>query len=537
MKKFVLTFFAFCALTMFSSCDLLNDEEESPTPTTCTVTLYANGGTMTNGDTNSSEKKTYTVSYKSTRVLEAADDLGLSYSDHLFLGWAESKDSSDAKYYAGDLVQINSNVTLYAVWKEIGTAIYYISAVGNDSSGSGTAAKPYATLGKAVENINSKYNDYIFYVSGATESEGVSFSDSVYSTIEANSITVAGLTDSTTDSISLSSSASSSLLLISTSVPVTIKNLTLSGGKGTELANNTLGGSIYISLTSTKEKPTVTIDSVTFSENSASFGGALYNGNGIVSITDCSFSRNASESSGGAIYNEGTMTYSGTASENTGTNGAAVYNMGTLTITSGTIKENVASGYGGAIYNRGTLSIAECDMQSNAAQFGGGIAIVGEKAALYFDYGTVSQNTAEKGGGIYIEEGSCTFTADSKSGSVHVLDNTARAYGGGVYLKSGSLTVNAGVISAWGNRKTTSSNGTVTYTYSGNKAGSNKSLDDETETYKDAGNAWFSEKIYSVSTIDKPYIVGVNFPLNGAICFYSDDDVVVGVDDWSEIAY
>ena len=684
-KSTLICFVLFASLAVLSCRE--NGDEYTP-PETCTVTLYANGGTMTNGDTSSTIRKTYTVAYGEELLLDSAEDLGLTYSGQHFLGWAEQQSSTSITYNNQVLLQIYSDLILYAVWKAAETETYYISASGDDSTGDGSAANPFATLDKAVTKITSKYNDYIFSISGETTSGGISFTDSVYSSLEANSVTITGATDSSTDGISLS--GSSSIITISTTVPVTIQKLTLRNGKGTSLTGKKLGGAIYIS-SPTARTATVTIDSVCFTDNTASYGGALYNGHGIVSLTDCSFSSNESENIGGAIYNDGTLSltactisensssdsaggmynrasltvsgssitgntavngggiynsgtillqetcavtknsaekgggifnassggftfstgkitensasffggavyndgtletsglsiqsnevssesgtapgvynngeltltntninnhesltkgsalyntsdgnaiFSGTASSNSAVDGAAFYNEGTLTIQSGILKNNTASGYGGAIYSIGTLSIVRCDISYNEAVNGGAIALVGTDSNCMFAYGTVELNTAENGGGFYIEAGNLALSDDSDSGVAQILDNTATGYGGGVYLKSGSLTVTAGIISAFGKRVQENAYGGAAYYYSGNKAGENRNAGTaaENESYSECGNAWFKE----AGTIMRlgSELSGTATTVGETACFYSDADLVASVSDWATI--
>ena len=111
---------------------------------------------------------------------------------------------------------------------------------------------------------------------------------------------------------------------------------------------------------------------------------------------------NAKAEEGGAIYNKGTLavTYS-TLNNNTAKWGGVIYNnKGTLTITNSTLNNNNAI-YGGAIINWEKLTIQDTTLQKNTAYDGGAIDNFEEK---YFDIigCNFTQNHAtEHGGAIY----------------------------------------------------------------------------------------------------------------------------------------
>lgn len=75
-----------------------------------TLTLDANGGTGS-------------ASYKEIKagqqfVLKKATELGVTRTDYTFWGWASNSSAETATYSDGGTVVINSNTTLYAVWKK-----------------------------------------------------------------------------------------------------------------------------------------------------------------------------------------------------------------------------------------------------------------------------------------------------------------------------------------------------------------------------------------------------------------------------------
>ena len=107
-----------------------------------------------------------------------------------------------------------------------------------------------------------------------------------------------------------------------------------------------------------------TIDDCEFTENTAFRGGAIYNDTfneqvSVVEIDGCEFLDNTAEAEGGAIYNYGVMTVSGS------------FFSGNKVISSGT----ETAQRGGAISNTvdGVMTISDCRFYSNKAKLGGAI--------------------------------------------------------------------------------------------------------------------------------------------------------------------
>ena len=107
-----------------------------------------------------------------------------------------------------------------------------------------------------------------------------------------------------------------------------------------------------------------------------SIGGAIYNANGTLTISDSSFSHNSTENDGGAVYNG---------------------EYGELSISSSSFSHNLADAYGGAILNAGELSISSSSLSRNSAYRGGAIFNDGE---LSISGSVFSGNSAEVGGAI-----------------------------------------------------------------------------------------------------------------------------------------
>ncbi len=182
-----------------------------------------------------------------------------------------------------------------------------------------------------------------------------------------------------------------------------------------------------------------------------SIGGAIYNANGTVSISDSVFSHNSTKYFGGAIYTDGTLTISDSSfSSNSSADwGGAIYNggEGTLTIGNSDFSGNSAIGdeddpdsigSGGAVSNRGELSIRDSTFSGNSADWGG--AIINWDEELNITNSTFSGNSAGSGGAINnVEDGELSISDSSFSGN--------SAGSGGAINNGGDLTIGSSSFS------------------------------------------------------------------------------------------
>ena len=191
---------------------------------------------------------------------------------------------------------------------------------------------------------------------------------------------------------------------------LTLKNLTLKGGKG---ISGTFGGAVNVTGGLSKAELTDCI----IEDCQADKGGAIGCGSGTTvkltntTIKKCKASGSGSASGGGAIYAEGA----------------------TVEITSCTLTNNEAATYGGGIYvTGGSLTL------TNAT-------IGGEQFYDGTDHGKTKGNTAKSGGGVYIEGNGTSVTMNG--GSIQ-YNKTIGGDGGGVCIKGSgtSVTMNGGKI-------------------------------------------------------------------------------------------
>jgi len=250
-----------------------------------------------------------------------------------------------------------------------------------------------------------------------------------------------------TRTISLSSSGS--LFTVGAYVTVTLKDITLQGissnnaalvrvnqngnlvlESGAKIIGNTNTTADSISNTAAggvSSAGTVTINGGEISGNvSQSIGGGI--AGGTITLTSGKIANNTAKNYGGGVYSSITVN-GGEISGNKAVQGGGVY--GNVTMTDGTIKNNKAEGsgsvfspagggvYGKVIMSGGTIEgNSAVSTASNPLLYpavGGGIysgsVIGGQESVL--SGGTITNNTASIGGGIYVPaSGSLTMSKD-----------------------------------------------------------------------------------------------------------------------------
>ena len=190
-------------------------------------------------------------------------------------------------------------------------------------------------------------------------------------------------------------------------------------------------------------------------------GGGLFLQAGNVDMNNFSMSGNTAAFDGGGLYlHNGELTIGANkgnvVSDNEANNGGGVcIANGTLSIEYCNIQDNTAKQYGGGVYVSNTESI-EIDLTgggvfaNNTALAGGGMA-VGGNILLNFE-GSIQNNTADNGGGIYLLPGAATLnykggfirnnvatgTMESVKTGYHGTVSTIHGFGGGAFLEAGT---------------------------------------------------------------------------------------------------
>ncbi len=275
--------------------------------------------------------------------------------------------------------------------------------------------------------------------------------------------------------VTISGNNAVEVFLVDAGVTSTLSDLTISGGM-----TNQSGGGI-------SNAGTLSVTDCTISGNSTTTGGGgggagVYN-SGTMTITGSTVSGNTATpqdyNDGGGIYSGGTLTVNAcNISGNSANDGGAIFNVNDeLTISDTTVSDNSAilvpniegddGGIGGGAYDFGGkgMTVTDSIFSGNTAGGGGGVAVY--ECPLTITYTTLSSNTtAGNGGGInnysspltvagatlsnnmasgdggafYDNGGTDTFTNSTLSGN-------SAALGGGIFDKGDSLTaVNCTIV-------------------------------------------------------------------------------------------
>jgi len=181
----------------------------------------------------------------------------------------------------------------------------------------------------------------------------------------------------------------------------------------------------------------------TISDNSADYGGGVYVGSNLSTVNKGtlimkggSISNNSAGSDGGGVYLSNKCQFSmidGIISNNSaGSEGGGVLADGQFLIQGGSILANSAESGGGIhIWSNGNCTMQNGTLTGNSAEFGGGVFVNGGAGMFTMEHGDISNNLVNRsGGGVYV---SGRFFM--KNGSI--LDNSAEV-GGGVFIEGSS---------------------------------------------------------------------------------------------------
>ena len=203
----------------------------------------------------------------------------------------------------------------------------------------------------------------------------------------------------------LDANTMSRIFKVASGKTLTLKNLTLKGGKATGTGDADSGGAIFAS------NATVNIENCIITDNKADTnGGGIYVENTYTTITNCIFTKNTAINGGGIYTNKtGSSTY--------------VVEISGGTIGGGTEQANKATGNGGGIYVGQSCPLRLKDSTASGTQ---GVLITG--------------NQAPNGGGVYA----------ANNADVSMQGGTQIAVDNDVYLYSGSAIVVNKVLNSTG---------------------------------------------------------------------------------------
>ena len=329
----------------------------------------------------------------------------------------------------------------------------------------GAKALPWKQLKDAVEAAVTSETIYIRGEIQASSAVGNNGQIGI-----GKNLTIKGLSSTPT----LNANALHRIFNVTSGVTLTLKDLTLKGGKTTGTGDAGKGGAIYV------RGAAVDMANCTLNGNKAeggtdNQGGAIYAHGATVNIKNCTMTGNAATKDGGAVYADkdtaaSTITISGGTIGGAGTDANLVTDAdgfgGGIFINDGctlTLDEyegqgvkiigNKAGRAGGVRANKSTVSMTGCTIRGNKAKStsdngGGGVYIQG--GTLDMSRCTITGNEAEKnGGGLNIEKGTVTMT------NCTITGNEAKTDGGGIYTNkldgtACTVTIRGGTIGGAG---------------------------------------------------------------------------------------
>lgn len=256
---------------------------------------------------------------------------------------------------------------------------------GNDTTGDGSMAKPFATVQKAVDTI-AAFGDtskkYTIYVDGTVEASYDDFTNGTF--------------------ISIGTTASN--------LNLTIKGLSADA----RAVLNARQKSSYKGCVLTSEDTSLTLENLKITGGKEINSGGIYIKSGNLTLKNCVVTKNESINGGGGIQFDGeNLIVEG--SEISGNNGdpggiwVKEYSAQTK-IKNSNIKNNVARS-GGGLKLAGESTIEGCDISGNKAEsstggVGGGLILSIDNKSCKIINSVISNNTAgENGGGIYMTSG------------------------------------------------------------------------------------------------------------------------------------
>ncbi|TAH73855.1 MAG: hypothetical protein EWM47_01975, partial [Anaerolineaceae bacterium] len=346
---------------------------------------------------------------------------------------------------------------------------YYIGGAGASDSNIGTdSAAPFATLARAVEELNKAPGDYDIMVLGDTAEPRVSLIGDGVNEFNVNIKTVTGSAivkrngDVPGDLITVSNHAN---LTLGESDDSYSSVLTIDGGR-THFAEGVNYGTI---IKVNKGGSLVTHDRVViqniyrWSYSYNKYGGAVYNA-GIFDMYGGTI-RLCYASYGSGVYNSGTFRlYGGIITDNGYAYiGSGVYNAagGLFEMYGGSITDNDAGSYAGGVGNEGVFRLFGGSIDNNYANSNGGVhnsydgiiymtggaisnnrsdysnAGIYTSGTFYMSGGSVSGNTCTDRGGAFTNYGFLEITGGT-------IENNVAGRGGAIYIGEDSTTLISG---------------------------------------------------------------------------------------------
>ncbi|MBR3568221.1 MAG: hypothetical protein IKN94_08110, partial [Salinivirgaceae bacterium] len=400
------------------------------------VTIMALGGSVTCGD------KTYTNTVATLEGVQYGTKLTLEVEqgENQFIGWSdgEAEAATNRDFY------IRGDVEIMPIFKQ---SEFTVSADG--------VYKSINMVGKYLENGLYTNDDNVTIKVKGTVKGPQTLSDK----INVGSITIDGADGDNPNGVLDARRRGSSVLTINTTSPITISNLTITGGYAGEN-----GGGIMMA-----EGTDVTLaDGAMIAGNETSgSGGGVYNEGTLLMTGTAQIGKKDNPnkaSKGGGIYNKGTVYLGNEENELTGgifynntsdAAGAGIYidNDATVVMNSGYISYNSSQGpyaYGQGVccdgnftMKNGEISHNSCgEFTSGAIILNGGGVLVGDNGTFNMNNGLIVDNMASNGGGVYVK-GVFNFSGgvikENKAYQTKIGGTDKR--GSGIFIEQGTFSI------------------------------------------------------------------------------------------------
>ena len=427
------------------------------TPLTFPITYYNADGTAFDGTHEDGYATIHT--YGTETVL---DSPLMKDEDLSFAGWYTGTKNDDGTVTLGTVRYEKLGATDYLKGIELyATSVrgtFHVSATGSDAAyvdgetayGDGSSEHPYATIEKAIAAftaLNAKAA-YTIVVHGVLTG---SFKVYILSSAKASALTIRGATGNETDK--LDGNANGTVLDVSTSVPVTLKNIAVTNGRTT--FSYSAGGILLSEGTLTLAEGALVSGNVNEYNASSWFvgvgGGGIFVKKGSLVMEEGSqISNNTARNTGGGVFV-------------TGYNGAASFTMngGIIANNAVTAESTNSSMYygGGGVYICALSSSYSTAFTMNGGEIkgntvpnatantngGGGIYIYNYTSNPHsLKGGKISGNSAANGGGVFIQNGILDLAGCEISANTATSSGGALYYNGGTVNMRGSISIPAG---------------------------------------------------------------------------------------------
>ena len=319
-----------------------------------TVRFFAGAGEFADG----TNMKTVVVPHNSTiSDVDSLKPMWDGYTMKCWLYYIEGNQNPEEYKFSNLITQ---DTSILANW--VMTTIYV--AQSGSAEGDGTSARPYATIANAVQTIKAQGLTNLDFTINVmdTVKESVVIPATLNDTIKSLTIqgyggemkaTVGGdvqeLYYAPGGTLTTPKQTYTPVVMVLTSVPVTLRNISITGGNAD---NDTYCG-----------------------------GGILVDENATVTLADSAYV------TGNEAHEEHGL-------------GGGVYVLGKLVMTGGKIAENDAA-YGAGVYVIGTFEMRGGVIESNDGAYGGGVYVCGD-ATFEMTGGTIINNSGT-GGAVYVD--------------------------------------------------------------------------------------------------------------------------------------